>query len=41
MFQNERMCSFEWIGLYFKAFFRRLAGGMSREINAEMQVKTP
>jgi hypothetical protein len=35
------MCSFEWIGLHFKAIFRRLAGGKSREINAEMQFKTP
>jgi hypothetical protein len=43
------MCSFEWIGLHFpkglaarrKAVFRRLAGGKSRETNAEMQFKTP
>ena len=35
------MCSFERIGLQFKAIFRRLAGGKSREINAEMQLKTP
>jgi hypothetical protein len=35
------MCSFEWIGLHFKAIFRRLAGGKSREINTEMQFKTP
>ena len=33
------MCSFEWIGLHFKTIFRRLAGGKSREINAEMQAK--
>jgi hypothetical protein len=35
------MCSFEWIGLHIKAIFRRLAGGKSREINADMQFKTP
>ena len=35
------MCSFEWIGLHFQAIFRRLAGGKSREINAEMQFKMP
>jgi hypothetical protein len=35
------MCSFEWIGLHFKAIFRRLSGAKSREINAEMQFKTP
>ena len=33
------MCSFEWIGLHFKAIFRRLSGAKSREINAEMQFK--
>ena len=35
------MCSFEWIGLHFKAIFRRLSGAKSREINTEMQFKTP
>ena len=35
------MCSFEWICLYFKAIFRRLSRAKSREINAEMQAKTP
>ena len=35
------MCSFEQIGLHFKAIFRRLSGAKSREINAEMQFKTP
>ena len=35
------MCSFEWIGLRFKAIFRRLSGAKSREINAETQFKTP
>ncbi len=35
------MCSFEWIGLHFKAIFRRLAGGKPREINAVIQFKTP
>ena len=35
------MCSFEWICLHFKAIFRRLSGAKSREINAEMQAKTP
>ena len=34
---NSERCSFEWICLHFKAIFRRLAGGKSREINAEMQ----
>ncbi len=41
VFQNAGRCSFEWICLHFKAIFRRLAGGKSREINAEMQAKTP
>ena len=35
------MCSFECIGLQFKAIFRRFAGGKSREINAEMQFEVP
>ena len=35
------MCSFEWVGLHFKAVFRRLSGAKSRETNAEMQFKTP
>ena len=35
------MCSFEWLGLHFKAVFRRLSGAKSREINTEMQFKTP
>ena len=35
------MCSFEWIGLHFKAVFRRLSGAKSRETNAEMQFKAP
>ena len=34
-------CNFEWICLHFKAIFRRLSGAKSREINAEMQAKTP
>ena len=36
----SKCCSFEWICLHFKAIFRRLAGGKSRETNAEMQAKT-
>jgi len=35
------MCSFEWIGLHFKAIFRRFAGGKSRGSNAEVQLKPP
>ena len=35
------MCNFEWICLQFKAIFRRLSRAKSREINAEMQAKTP
>ncbi len=35
------MCSFEWIGLHFKAVFRRLSDAKSRETNAEMQFKAP
>ena len=35
------MCSFECIGLHFKAIFRRFAGGKSRESNAEMQFEVP
>ena len=35
------MCSFEWIGLHFKAIFRGIAGGKSREINAEMLLGMP
>ena len=35
------MYSFERIGLHFKAISRRLSGAKSREINTEMQLRTP
>ena len=41
MFLNPGRCSFERIKLQFKAIFRRLAGGKSREINAEMRLEAP
>jgi hypothetical protein len=41
VFPNAVRCNIEWICSHFKAIFRRLADGKSREINAEMQAKTP
>ena len=38
---SQQFGDFEWICLHFKAIFRRLSGAKSREINAEMQAKTP
>ena len=35
------MCNFEWLYLQLKAIFCRLSRAKSREINAEMQAKTP
>ena len=41
MFLNAGRCSIEQMELHFKAIFRRFAGGKSREINVEMQLKMP